>query len=113
MSSINNISSVPQTLTNNPTQSMTTPEAVKRIAQKVEPTPLVNPHPNLNQSSSQINRSYEMIKEPAVTVLKFTDASTKEVILQIPTEQSIKTYQEVEKFIAQQSANKGGTNIVV
>lgn len=113
MSSITPVTNAPVISQMNPTQSSTAIEAVRKIADKVEPTTAVRPHADFNQSPSQINRSYEMIKDPPGTVLKFTDATTKEVILQVPSEQSIKTYKAVQEFIAQHDKPKPTTNITV
>lgn len=70
--------------------------------------------PNLSMSPAQINRSYEMSKDPPVTVMKYTNSVTHEVELQVPSEASIRMYRDIERFMAQHSGKPDPTvNIIV
>ena len=46
-----------------------------------------------------VQRQFEIRQDPPVTVLKFSDEKTKELLMQIPSEISIKTYQQVDAFL--------------
>ncbi len=69
--------------------------------------------PNLNMSPAQINRSYEMSKDPPVTVMKYTNTVTHEVELQVPSEASMRLYRDMERYISQHSAKADSVNIIV
>lgn len=69
--------------------------------------------PNLSVSPAQVNRSYEISKDPPITVLKYTNAVTKQVELQIPSEMSIQIYKETQRFIALQEPLTKKINIAV
>jgi uncharacterized FlaG/YvyC family protein len=70
-------------------------------------------NPNLNMSPAQINRTYEISKDPPVTVLKYTNTTTKEVELQIPSATSLQIYKETQRFMAQQAERENKVNIIV
>ena len=57
--------------------------------------------PDLNRSPAQINRTYEMSKDPPVTVMKYTNSVTNEVELQVPSEASLQMYKDMQRFIQQ------------
>ena len=98
----------------NPTNAATTTEAIKRTVEKLEVP--ANKNPKLNMSPAAVNRTYEMSKDPAVTVLKFTNSVTHEVELQVPSEASLRIYKDMQKFMDQHApapAKTDSVNIIV
>lgn len=57
-------------------------------------------------TAAQIDRTFELSKDPPTTILKFTDARTKEVVLQIPSAESIKAYKDIQRYLKQQDEVK-------
>lgn len=87
---------------------------VNHVAAKIEPAAsTVKSAPNLSMSPAQINRTFEISKDPPVTILKYTNTVTKEIELQVPSETSIQIYKETQKFIADQAKRAGTVNIIV
>lgn len=86
--------------------------AINKVAAKIEPK-IEQAAPNLSRSPAQINRSFEISKDPPVTILKYTNTLTKEVEMQIPSEASIQIYKETQRFIAEQARRQGGINISI
>lgn len=87
---------------------------VNHVAAKIEPAAsAVKAAPNLSMSPNQINRTYEISRDPPMTVLKYTNTVTKEVELQIPSETSIQIYKETQKFIAEQAKRADTVSIIV
>lgn len=88
--------------------------AINQVAQKIEPlASTVKEAPNLSMSPAQINRTYEISKDPPVTVLKYTNTTTKEVELQIPSQVSLEVYKATQEFIKQQEEKKNFVSIKV
>ncbi len=46
-----------------------------------------------------VQRQFELRQDPPLTVLKFSDEKTKELLMQIPSEISIKMYKQVDEFL--------------
>lgn len=75
-----------------------------------KPTPVEQPatpdttdsRPAVEQTTQKLDKTYAIEKDPPTTVLRFTDSKTKEVVLQIPSQVSINTYKDVQRFIEQQ-----------
>lgn len=88
---------------------------VNQITSKLDPRAYkAATSPNLSMSPAQINRSYEMSKDPPVTILKYTNSVTHEIELQVPSEESIRLYRDMGRFIAQHSSKPDSTvNIIV
>jgi hypothetical protein len=88
---------------------------VNHIINKLSPATLAveKVSPDINRSPAQINRTYEMSKDPPVTVMKYTNSVTHEVELQIPSEASLQIYKDVQRFIKQQQEQSAIVNIQV
>jgi hypothetical protein len=88
---------------------------VNQVAAKMEPatSSAQKVAPNLSMSPAQINRTFEISKDPPVTILKYTNAVTKEVEMQIPSEASIQIYKETQRFIAEQTKQQNTVNVAV
>ena len=79
--------------------------ALNRATSKVEQNIVqtVNKiNPMVDRSPAQINRSYEMSKDPPITILKYTNTLTKNVELQIPSETSMQIYRATQQYIEAQ-----------
>ena len=64
-----------------------------RVDTKAAPTKQVE------QPTNAVSKKYEISSDPQLTILKFSDERTKEVVMQIPSEVSIKIYKQVNEFL--------------
>lgn len=78
--------------------------AASDIAVQPDPMVIKQSTPAL-QPPAQLNKTYEISKDPPATVLKFTDPETKQVIMQVPNEASIRAYQGIQAFLKKQTEN--------
>lgn len=92
------------TLTKQPIRAVNDTEAINKISFQIDPIVMRSGAPVLNQPAAQLNRAYEISKDPPGTVLKFTDPTTKEVVLQLPSEASINVYKSTQAYLEKQNA---------
>ena len=101
-------------LTTLPVREINNTESINKMALHLDPVVMKQGAPALIQPPAQLNRSYEISNDPPTTVMKFTDPETKQVIMQVPNEASIRAYQGIQEFLKKQDEiNKAAVKIVI
>lgn len=100
-------------LTTAPARHVNNAEAVNKVSIKLDPVVMRDGAPILNQPASQLNRTFEISKDPPTTVLKYTNELTKQVELQIPSEVSLRVYKSNLEFIKRTEDSKHTISIKV